>query len=692
MYEMPKRFSQISSPEVVTQTDHIPVANDSPSNPGNIPYILSLKPISSLINPYRPFLVTSIQNNSTVEQSLMKGQGTSGNPIQLDDTYYRYVETATSANYVSDEALVKIGNQKQNLPISVSGFDLILSQDIPITTDKYVNKINAGTYTLSSIGQRMQDGALVSAVFDVTNATFFLYAMFNPANLANNYTLAIFDEPLTAPNHPQLAVVTIFLGVIGTNGTTITSYPTKPFTQFGPYRLSEITNAVLPLTYTIGWYSDAAGTTAITQFNEGGNGYFVMKRTGGVDNLNTYTVKVKQLLNGVTTNATRTITLSGGVGSFNWTTTDNGTGSPNGYVEVDNNQLYIDSLIGNPGKTVTVTGNKTVTIVDADNTAPTYGYGFYSNSNGTGALFNVVEGQTFYLVVLTSNVSDGTVLDVEWSGTVNASADFVTPLDTNLTINSNIGYITIQANEDAIAESTETLIATISRSGVTIGSTGTLDILDMSYTLGWTDQSDNAIDNVNEGVSFELKLVTVNVPTGRVMNLTYGGTATAADFQGTRPSTVAVASGGVTNVTYTALADSLTEGSETFSVDVTDSVNGRSVTSGDLTINDTSITPNPTWSIGLYNDSAGNSPATSPLTPNTTKYVVIKTTDVADGTACRYWMGYTGADSTLHSGITITGNMYSVIQTITDGATALQLEVQTAGGTTLATSSTYSIT
>ena len=588
---MPKRFSQISPPVAVTQTDHIPVANNSPSNPENIPHILNLKPISSLINPFRPFLVTSIQNNITVEQSLMKGQGTSGNPIQLDDTYYKYVETATSANYVSDEALVKIGDQKQNLPITVSGFDLILSQDIPITTDKYVNKINAGTYALSSIGQRMQGSALVSAVFDVTNATFFLYAMFNPDNLANNYTLAIFDEPLTAPNHPQLAVVTIFLGVIRTNGTTITSYPTKPFTQFGPYRLSEITNAVLPLTYTIGWYSDAAGTTAITKFNEGGNGYFVMKQTGGTDNQNTYTVKVKQLLNGVTTNATRTITLSGGVGSFNWTTTDNGSGEFNGYVEVDSNQLYIDSLIGNPGKTVTVTGNKTVTIVDAGNTAPTYSYGFYNDSSGSTTVSSIVEGQTCYLVVMTSNVSDGTVLNVEWSGTVNASADFVTPLATNLTINSNIGYITIQANEDAIAESTETLIATISRSGVTIGSTGTLNILDMSYTLGWTDQSDNAIDNVNEGVSFELNLVTVNVPTGRVLNLTYGGTATAADFQGTRPSTVAVASGGVTNVTYTALADSLTEGSETFSVNVTDSVNGRSVTSDNLTINDSSTGP-----------------------------------------------------------------------------------------------------
>lgn len=700
MYEMPKRFSQISSPEVVTQTDHIPVANNNPSNPGNIPYILSLKPISSLINPYRPFLVTSIQNNSTVEQSLMKGQGTSGNPIQLDDTYYKYVETATSANYVSDEALVKIGDQKQNLPITVSGFDLILSQDIPITTDKYVNKINAGTYALSSIGQRMQGSALVSAVFDVTNATFFLYAMFNPDNLANNYTLAIFDEPLTAPNHPQLAVVTIFLGVIITNGTTITSYPTKPFTQFGPYRLSEITSATLPLIYSIGWYNDSNGNFGVTHFMEGEGAYFIIKLISGTDNKNSYDIKIRQLLNGVLSTLEQTIVINNGIGSIRWDTADNGYHSPNGYVQIDNNQFLIDSLIGNPGKQVIVNGNNNVTIVDAGNTAPTYNVGFYSDSDGNNALSTIVEGSGFYLVIKTTNVPNGTMLYVTWNGTANQT-DIYGNFETQVVVYNNKAWIYTEVKEDNIYESTETLYATISRDATIIGTTSTLNIQDMSYQVQFVDYGGNPMSFVNENSEFILRIVTTNVPVGRLLNLSYSGSANSSDFIDALPTSATVQNlpqpdGSMyTHLYINTRNDHSTEGNETFTVTLTDSYNNRTA-SNTLIINDSSTAPitvpDPTWSIGLYNDSAGSSPATSPLTPNTTKYVVIKTTDVSDGTAFRYWMDYTGANSTLHSGITITNNRYSDSTTITDGATALQLEAQTVSNATLALSPEYSIT
>ena len=207
-------------------------------------------------------------------------------------------------------------------------------------------------------------------------------------------------------------------------------------------------------------------TASATSVNEGGTVTFSIDTSDVPVNTN-----VAYAITGVTT---ADISLGSLTGNF-VVTADGGADLP---ITIINDALSE----GTETLTLTLTGkglSKAVTINDTSLT-PTYNVGWYSNSAGTTAITSANEGTTAYLVVKTTNVANGTVLPVTLSGTgVNAS-DFSTgALTGNITINSNIGYLTYTLTNDLITEGAETITATVKSGSTTVG-TDTLVINDTS--------------------------------------------------------------------------------------------------------------------------------------------------------------------------------------------------------------------
>ena len=149
-----------------------------------------------------------------------------------------------------------------------------------------------------------------------------------------------------------------------------------------------------------------------------------------------------------------------------------------------------------------------------------------------------------------------------------------------------------------------------------------------TYSLG------NA--STNEGASATANVTTTNVANGTTLYWTVD--ATTADVSITSGSFSINTNTG--SFTIPAIADSLTEGSETYNIRVrTGSTAGTIVASSILTINDTSTTPAATYAITFY--TSGFVP-TSTFNEGDSFYVFINTTGVPNGTY--YWSTSSGPD------------------------------------------------
>ena len=251
------------------------------------------------------------------------------------------------------------------------------------------------------------------------------------------------------------------------------------------------------------------------------------------------------------------------------------------------------------GPIVAITGG--ITINDTSTSPPTYAFGTIPTSINEGS------SGTFYAA--TTDVADGTTLYWTINNVTTASADFGSSSG-SFTVTSGAGSFTVSAVADTTTEGAQTFtvqLRTGSTSGTVVATSSSVTINDTSlsaptYAFGTIPTS------INEGSSGTFNVVTGYVADGTVLYWT--AASHSEDLNYASGSFTVINNGGSFIVTPT--ADNTTEGAETFTIAIrTGSTSGSiKVTSNQVTINDTSITPVVTVSPPLSNTS-GTRPANS---------------------------------------------------------------------------------
>jgi hypothetical protein len=259
--------------------------------------------------------------------------------------------------------------------------------------------------------------------------------------------------------------------------------------------------------------------------------------------------------------------------------------------------------------------NLSIIAADADlYQAPGGGTGGGSNPtyNLSRSASSVNEGGSFTITLTTTNVVNGTTVGYNVTGI--QESDLSSGVTTgNFTISNNTASVGFTVANDSLTEGPETfrleiLAGTYPYIDVNINDTSVTPPATPTYSIS------PQTGNVNEGSSITFTVTTINVANTTLYWAINGGSADpGADFSAYNGSFALTSGTGTFSVTP--VADTLTEGSQTFSVGVrTGSVSGtEQATTGTITINDTSITP-PI----VYNESLSISPGTVSLSNYTT--------------------------------------------------------------------------
>ena len=210
---------------------------------------------------------------------------------------------------------------------------------------------------------------------------------------------------------------------------------------------------------------------------------------------------------------------------------------------------------------------------------------------------NISEGtQSAAFNVTTTNVANGTTL--YWSAT--PTSDFTNDTG-SFTISANAGTFTLTADADATTEGTEggTISIRTGSAGGPVVATDTFDILDTSLTAS-IDSVTPAANNIDEGSALTFTVATTGISDGQTLSWAINNvTSSNADFAAISGTFNTLNDGGT--FTVTPVADATTEGAETFTVTVTWTVpqngGGENATSPSVTINDTSQTASPTYTV-----------------------------------------------------------------------------------------------
>lgn len=252
----------------------------------------------------------------------------------------------------------------------------------------------------------------------------------------------------------------------------------------------------------------------------------------------------------------------------------------------------------------------------------------------------VAEGASFTATVTTTNVPNGTVLQLTANPFDSASAVDLVGSPWNVTINNNTGTATIPTLVDGTSENTETLrllLKSAATGETVLATSNSVNIVDI--TAGSTYQMGMSHLIITEGTSFTITIQTTNVPNGTVLYITQDTTQSgnAADISGI-PRTVTI-NNNTSTATGTVVADNLTEGAETTGFLLrTGSYTGPVVASSSpLLINDTSVTPAVSYTLVA-------TPAT--VSESGIITVNITTTAVPNGTVVYASMGTTGTATT----------------------------------------------
>jgi len=232
--------------------------------------------------------------------------------------------------------------------------------------------------------------------------------------------------------------------------------------------------------------------------------------------------------------------------------------------------IYSGSVGGNLLET-----SSTVTIIDTSITPTVY--------NLTPVSSTVNEGSSLGFIVDGSNITNGTYY---W--TVTNSGDFEISSG-SFTITNNLGSFSATPKADFTTEGNEIFTASIRSNSITgnVLASTTVTIIDTSLTASYTVNP--ASFAVNEGSS-----LTVNVGGSNIVNGTYywtinNVTTSSADFAAVNG--LFTITNNVGSFLITTVADSLTEGNETFTISIRlGNINGNILaTSPTVTINDTSL-------------------------------------------------------------------------------------------------------
>lgn len=306
---------------------------------------------------------------------------------------------------------------------------------------------------------------------------------------------------------------------------------------------------------------------------------------------------------------------------------------------------------------------------------------------------SVNEGENMAVTVTTTNVSDSTVLYWSTSNITTSDPDFTSTTGTT-TITNNSGSFSVAAVADSTTEGAETFGITLrtgSQSGPIVASTTNKTINDTSQTPPPPSYSASSASSINEGSALGVTVTTTNVSDGTTLYWTTNHTTTsAADFSSNSGSFTITSNSGTFNVPV--VADSTTEGSETFTVEIR-----TTSTSGTIVATLPSVTVNDTSTAATYSFSSA-----SEVDEGSALGCTVTTTGVSNGTTLYWTISHTttaAADFTSTSGsFTVNSNSgtFSIAianDTNNENAETFTVQIRTGStsGTVVETSSTITI-
>lgn len=272
--------------------------------------------------------------------------------------------------------------------------------------------------------------------------------------------------------------------------------------------------------------------------------------------------------------------------------------------------------------------SNTLQVIDSSR-APSYTSKFVTNASGTGpAITQSNESAVVYLVIEGDSLKNGTILQLNYFGQTNQD-DFVNTLPTTAQITNGKAIVQYSIKNDLKTEGNEQFGVNVLSGGIAVTSSSIV-IIDTSITVGYdlyfssTSAGADRLTSIGEGDTTYLFVRAVGLADGTNLQLGYGGTATAADIEGSRPSAVTI-NGGIGFVSYFIKNDRDTEGNELLTVflkDVTDQPQAS------ITILDTSLSP------GISTKFSSNDRGTDIITNSPegrSAYLIIQTTNVNDG-------------------------------------------------------------
>lgn len=214
----------------------------------------------------------------------------------------------------------------------------------------------------------------------------------------------------------------------------------------------------------------------------------------------------------------------------------------------------------------------------------------------TPSTTSVNEGSAVSFTVLTDNVSNQT-LYFTITGSVSASDFTLGSLSGSITLTNNSSTFFLTMSSDLTTEGTETFQVQI-RTGST---SGPIQLTSSAITINDTSQTPSATVTPNttskneDGTTVVFTVNTTGFASGTLYwsIATISGTISTNDFVGGAVTGSFSVSSSVGSVTLTIAADALTEGTDSFQLQVrTTSTTGTIIgTSSTVTISDTSLTP-----------------------------------------------------------------------------------------------------
>lgn len=307
----------------------------------------------------------------------------------------------------------------------------------------------------------------------------------------------------------------------------------------------------------------------------------------------------------------------------------------------------------------------------------------------TPSTTTVVEGNAVTFNVVTANLPSPSTVWYTISGM--QQADFTDNATAgSFVVTNNVGSFSKTLVNDGVTEGNQSFTTSV-RLNSAIG-----EIKATSVPVTVTDPGaatpaytvTPSVTSVNEGSSVIFNVTAANVANGTTLYYTCSGGVAAADFTDATLSGSFVVNNQAGAFTKTLANDLLTEGAETFDVQVrTTSISGNTVAyCGPITINDTSLTggtATPTYTLLALNQS---SEAVTTINEGTNLTIRLNTTAVTNGTTIPYTVtgissgDLSGGSDTLTGNFTISGNtasknFYIAADTTTEGVETFVLSL-----------------